>query len=288
MDTSWVDRSLFPFESRYHSLPGGSRMHYIDEGSGPATILFVHGTPEWSFGWRELVLSLRDHYRCVAPDHLGFGLSGKPPEADYSCQAHAERLAAFIEALGLRDFHLVANDFGLSIALSYALEQPDRVGKISFFNGWMWPLNDDPHYARPARVMRTAFGRFCYQALNFPVNVVMPAAFGDRSKLSSAMHRHYKKALPDWPSRKGAYTFARELIDAGPWWAGLWARRDVLTRKDVLIFWGLKDSFVPPYEMDKWTAALPQAQVVRLPEAGHFAQEEEPALMAGALREFFR
>ena len=136
----------------------GALLVLLDEGAGPATILFVHGTPEWSFGWRELILRLRDRYRCVAPDHLGFGLSDKPAGADYSCRAHAERLTAFIERLGLRDFHVVANDFGLSIGLSYALAHPGNVQKISLFNGWMWSLDTDPHYARPARIMRGWLG----------------------------------------------------------------------------------------------------------------------------------
>lgn len=286
MDNSWVDRSLFPFESRWLELPGGERLHYIDEGRGP-TILFVHGTPEWSFGWRELITGLHDRYRCVALDHLGFGLSGKPAGADYSCRAHAARLAAFIERLGLRDFYLVANDFGLSIGVSYALAHPDQVLKISMFNGWMWPVDGDPHYSGPARVMRTWFGRMLYKTFNFPVTVVLPAAFGDRRKLTKAVHAHYKKALPDPKSRVGAYTFARELLDAGPWWAELWAQRALLAAKPVLIFWGLKDKFVPPYELEKWAAALPQAEIVRFENAGHFVQEEEPERMASALRNFF-
>ncbi|MCC7507050.1 MAG: alpha/beta fold hydrolase [Saprospiraceae bacterium] len=280
------DRSLFPFESRYFTLPDGNKMHYVDEGSGPL-VLLVHGTPEWSFGWRELIVLLRDRYRCVAPDLLGFGLSDKPVTADYSCKAHGARLEAFIEGLGLRDFHVVCNDFGLSIAMSCVLKHPDRTRKVSFFNGWMWPLDKDPHYSGPARVMRSFFGRWMYKWFNFPVRVVMPAAYGDRSRLTKAMHHHYKMALPDPASREAAYRFAFELLDATDWWADLWAQRGKLSDKPVLIFWGLKDKFVPPYELDKWTAALPGAEVIRFEDAGHFVQEEKPREMAAALDRFF-
>ena len=282
----WLDRSLYPFESRFCTLPDGAKMHYLDEGAGPV-VLFVHGTPEWSFGWRELILLLRDRFRCVAIDHLGFGSSDKPVGADYSCRAHAGRLAAFVKSLDLRDICLVANDFGLSIGMSYVLDHPDNVRKVSFFNGWMWPLDKDPHYAGPARVMRSFLGRWMYKRFNFPVRVVMPAAFGDRTRLTKAMHRHYKMALPDPASRQAAYTFALELLDATSWWAGLWARCKALENKPVLIFWGMKDSFVPPYELDKWVAALPEARVVRFADAGHFVQEEKPAEMADALAGFF-
>lgn len=284
METSWVNPELFPFTSRYTDIDG-HRLHYIDEGTG-MPIVFSHGTPEWSFGWRDLVTGLKDQYRCIAPDLLGFGLSDKPADADYSVHAHAQRLEQFIESLDLPPIHLVANDFGLSIALAYAIRHPERVQKISFFNGWMRPLNDDPHYARPARWMQGWLGRLLYLRFNFPVNVVMPAAYGDKRKLTPEVHRHYKMALPNPESRRAAYAFSGELLKAGPFWADLWARVDTLAAKPCLIFWGMKDSFVPPYELDNWQKVLPQAQVVRLDNAGHFAQEEAPERMLEELRRF--
>ena len=285
MENSWINRDLYPFASHFLDIDG-HRIHYLDEGSGPA-ILFSHGTPEWSFGWRDLVKGLRGQYRCIAPDHLGFGLSDKPPDADYSVRAHAARLEKFVEHLGLRDFHLVANDFGLSIALAYAVNHPEWTGNICIFNGWMWPLNDDPHYATPAKIMRTWIGRFFYRYLNFPVTVVMPAAFGDKEKLTKEVHRHYKAALPDPASRRATYTLARELLDAGPFWNDLWQRRNRIAGKPFLVFWGMKDTFVPPYELEKWEKTLTNARFIRLENAGHFAQEEEPERMITELQQFF-
>ncbi len=285
MDFAWINRDLFPFKSHFAEIDG-HRMHYVDEGEG-IPILFSHGTPEWSFGWRDLVEGLRGQYRCIALDHLGFGLSDKPADADYSVQAHAARLEKFIEKLQLPDFHIVANDFGLSISLAYAVNHPERVQKISIFNGWMWPLSSDPHYAKAAKVMRTWFGRVMYKYFNFPVNVVMPAAFGDKKKLTKEVHRHYKMALPDPASRTAAYAFTYELLDAELFWADLWQRRERISGKPFLVFWGMKDAFVPPYELEKWEKALTNASIVRLENAGHFAQEEEPERMIAELKLFF-
>ena len=61
---SWVDREAYPFQSRFADLPEG-RQHYIDEGTGHP-ILFVHGTPTWSFEFRHLERGLRGSRRCVA------------------------------------------------------------------------------------------------------------------------------------------------------------------------------------------------------------------------------
>lgn len=285
METSWVNRDLFPFESRYIDIDG-RRMHYVDEGAG-TPIVFSHGTPEWSFGWRDLIKSLRGQFRCIAPDLLGFGLSDKPSDADYSVQAHARRFEQFIEKLGLQDLCLAGNDFGLSIALAYAVRHPENVQRFSLFNGWMWPLDTDPHYARPARWMRSWLGRQLYLRFNFPVRVIMPAAYGDKRRLTPEVHRHYKMALPSPEARRAAYAFSAELLDAGPFWADLWSQVDCLAAKPGLIFWGMKDSFVPPYELEKWQNALPQARVIRLEQAGHFVQEEEPERMAAELAAFF-
>ena len=286
METSWINRDLYPFQSRFLEL-NGNRMHYIDEGTG-TPIVFAHGTPEWSFGWRDLVKGLCGQYRCIAPDMLGFGLSDKPLDGDYSVQAHARRLEQLIDQLGLDQFHLVGNDFGLSIGLHYAIKHPEKVKKISFFNGWMWPLDTDPHYARPARWMKTWLGRLLYLRFNFPVTVVMPAAFGDKRKLSPEIHRHYKQALPSPATRRAAYAFSGELLNAGPFWGELWQQVHILAEKPCLIFWGMKDAFVPPYELEKWKKALPQAQVITFENAGHFVQEEEPEKMVEELALFFK
>ena len=89
---SWLDRQEYPFASHYLALPAG-RLHYVDEGSGPPVVT-VHGNPTWSFLYRHLVKRLQPSYRCIAPDHLGFGLSEKPANWSYLPQDHAANLAA--------------------------------------------------------------------------------------------------------------------------------------------------------------------------------------------------
>jgi len=280
---TWVNKDFFPFESRWIKIDQHD-LHYIDEGQGEI-LLFVHGTPEWSFGFRDLVKDLRLEYRCIAIDHLGFGLSDKPTDANYSCQAHAARLEMFIGALNLHNITLVANDFGGSIGLSYAIQHPDNIHKIVLFNTWMRSLKNDKHYSGPAKIMTTWLGKFMYLKLNFPVNIVMPAAFGDKNKLTKEIHRHYKLALPAG-QRTAAYAFSGELLRASEWWETLWNKLETIKNKQFLIFWGMKDKFVPAYELETWKSKLPDATVVTFDDAGHFVQEEKPEEMAMAIRKF--
>jgi len=281
---TWLDKRLFPFESNWIEIDG-QQIHYIDEGIGK-TILFVHGTPEWSFGWRDLVKELRAHYRCIAIDMLGFGLSDKPRKGDYSCQAHSARLEKFIQQLNLKDFNLIANDFGGGISLPYVIQNSKNVKKIMLFNTWMWSLKTDKHYSGPAKVMTTFLGKMMYLNFNFPVNVVMPAAFGDKKKLTKEIHAHYKNALPNASSRVGAYAFTKELMNASDWWQYNWDQLEKISAKSFLIFWGMKDSFIPPKELEKWKSKLPNAKVVVYKDAGHFVQEEKAEEMTVEMRSF--
>lgn len=273
----WVNRTLFPFESKWFEIDG-QQMHYVDEGSGPI-LLFVHGTPEWSFGFRDLIAGLRGQFRCIAPDHLGFGLSDKNKNTDYRCEAHARRLEQFIEILGLRDVSLVANDFGGGFALNYAIHHPDNINRIFLFNTWMRSLKKDRHFSMPARLMHTWLGRQLYLRFNLPVQTIMPAAFGDKRKLTEEVHRHYRMALPSANTRWATFALTGELLNASDWWQSLWDRSSAIEKKPIHFFWGLKDNFVPPSELDRWLRRFPKATVQLFDDAGHFVQEEKPAEM---------
>src|SRR4051812_33013299 len=73
----------YPFASHYLPI-NGARLHYLIEGpEAGETVVMVHGNPTWSFFFRKLVLALRDTYRVIVPDHIGMGLSDKPPADIY-------------------------------------------------------------------------------------------------------------------------------------------------------------------------------------------------------------
>src|SRR5205814_329440 len=106
----------------------------------------------------------RDH-RCVALDHLGFGLSDKEARADYTPKGHAVRLCNFIEHLGLERVTLVAHDFGGPIALDWATRNPERVDSLVLFNTWMWSLNRNPEALFLYRIFDNPINRLYYSIL---------------------------------------------------------------------------------------------------------------------------
>jgi haloalkane dehalogenase len=282
-----VDRAAYPFRSRWHVLPQGrGRMHYVDEGEGE-TVLFVHGTPTWSFEWRHLIRSLSAGRRTVAPDHLGFGLSDRPADFVYTPEAHAANLAHFADALGLDGYTLVVHDYGGPIGLPLALEHPERVRRLVLINTWMWSFADDRELVRRARLAGGPFGRFLYRRANASLRLLMPSAYGDRSKLTRDVHEQYLRRFPDaWSRGAVLWPLAHALLGSDAFYRSLWQRRDRLRGRPALLLWGMKDSAFRPHQLARWREVLPQAEVVALDASGHWPHEEEPQRVTDALRGF--
>lgn len=269
--TQWVDRVEYPFAPHYFIVNAG-RMHYVDEGAGEPAVM-VHGTPEWSFIYRHLIRCLAPHYRCLAPDHLGFGLSDKPAGWSYLPAAHAANLEALIEHLGLDDITLVVHDYGGPIGLSYAIKHPGRVKRLVIINTWLWSLRGDPVYER-SKWFAGALGRFLYERLNFSPRVLMRLAMGDRRKLTPRIHRQYLQALPTPQARHGTWVLAREVLGSSTWYDQLWQQRARLQGLPALILWGMKDFAFGAKELGRWREMFPSGKVQTFPGVGHFVQEE--------------
>ncbi len=271
-----IDRRAYPFTDRWFQLPAG-RMHFVDEGHGPA-VLFVHGTPTWSFEWRHLIRALRHTHRCIAVDHLGFGLSDRPAGFSYTPEAHAGNFAAFVDSLGLDDVTLVVHDFGGPIALPVCLDPRRRVSRLVLVNTWMWSFAGDRDMERKARIARSGLGRFLYRRINFSLRVLMPSAYGDRRRLDRHVHQQYLGRFPDPASRERVlWSLARSLLGSGRWFDSLWQERDRLAGLPALVLWGLADPAFRPHLLARWRKTLPYARVIEYPGAGHWPHEEIPA-----------
>jgi haloalkane dehalogenase len=120
----------FAYEPHYRTV-GNLRLAHLDVGEG-APVLMLHGEPAWSFIWRKVIPVVRDAgYRCVAPDHAGFGRSDKPTDpAWHSLRQHVKLTTALLEELDLRDVTVVCHDWGGPIGLNLALAHPERIARV--------------------------------------------------------------------------------------------------------------------------------------------------------------
>ncbi|HMO56142.1 MAG TPA: alpha/beta fold hydrolase, partial [Roseiflexaceae bacterium] len=223
-DPAWLDRQIYPFQSRWFELPAG-RMHYLDEGRG-VPIVMVHGTPSWSFLYRHLVEGLRGQYRCITADNIGFGLSDKPADWAYGPAGHAANLAALLDHLGLDEFVLMVHDLGGPVGLPLAIEQPERIRALVLFNTMMWPMEGAFAIPPAGKLMNSAIGRWLYLQQNISPRMLLPMTYGDRRKLTPAIHRHYTAPFSTPAERHGAWGWVQALVGAGDWYESLWQRRE--------------------------------------------------------------
>jgi haloalkane dehalogenase len=270
----WIDTDLYPFKSRFMHLSTG-KMHYIDEGRGEV-LLFIHGTPTWSFLYRDIIKYFGNHFRCIAIDHLGFGLSEKPAGFDGSPESHSKNLMEFISKMDLQKITLVVHDFGGPIGLSAAISMPDKFIRIVMFNTWLWETRSNPEAQKVNRILIGWLGRFLYLYMNFSVRVLLRKAFYNPKKLTKTTHLHYIKPFPNKESRYGLLHIGRSLIGSSDWYQELKEQLPKINKKPWLIVWGRKDNFIKPEYLGIWKNLVPGA-VIQEFECGHFVMEEKAA-----------
>lgn len=269
---NWLDTVEYPFHSNYLTTPHG-KLHYIDEGQGDV-ILFIHGTPTWSFLYRNYIKDLSKTHRCIALDHLGFGLSDKPQRFSGTPQEHAKNLTLLIEHLNLENITLVVHDFGGPIGLSYAIANQENVKGIILFNTWLWQTKEDKDAQKINKILHSRLGNFLYLNTNFSPTVLLKKAFYNKKHLSKKLHTQYKKPFPNKNSRYGLLNIGKSLIGSSDWYGELWKNADAIKNKPVLLLWGEKDNFIKKQNQEKWENFFTNKSVY-LFEAGHFVQEEK-------------
>jgi len=116
-----------------------TEMSYIDVGRGDP-IVFLHGNPTSSYLWRNIIPYLSAHSRCLAPDLVGMGQSGKSPAGAYRFVDHQRYLDTWFDTLGIeRNVILVLHDWGSALGFSWAHRHPDRIKALVFMEGIVRP-----------------------------------------------------------------------------------------------------------------------------------------------------
>jgi len=256
-------------------------MHYVDEGTGDV-LLFVHGTPTWSFLYRDFIRQFSQTHRCIAIDHFGFGLSEYPENFIGTPQSHAANLVEFIDQMGLSNITLVVHDFGGPIGLGAAMQRPEKIARVVLFNTWLWETKTLPEVKKIDRIINSWLGRWMYFSLNFSAKVLLRQGFAEKKKLTKTVHSQYLGPFSTRESRKAPYQLALSLAGSSDWYRQQWEQLDLLRHKPFLIIWGTKDAFLTPAFLGKWKSALTNAQVMELP-VGHFSQEEAPTEGIGTM-----
>jgi pimeloyl-ACP methyl ester carboxylesterase len=282
-----VERA-FPYAPRFFNA-GGARMHYIDEGQGPAVVL-VHGNPTWSFYFRRVIEDLRRDHRVIAVDHVGCGRSDKPENYPYTLRTHVENLEGLIESLGLARLSLVLHDWGGIIGAGYAVRHPGRIDRWALMNtAAFWPTGYLP---RRLRLARTPYlGEFLIRRFNLFARLALRQAVARPERLTPAIRAGYLAPYDSHAHRVATARFVQD-IPATPRDASFALATDIaaslpgLAHLPTRIFWGEKDPVFNDRFLREWARLFPRAVVERYADAGHYVLEDAHERILPALRAF--
>lgn len=283
-DERFVGLPGYPFAPHYLIHDNGLRMHYLDEGSGEATFLCLHGQPSWSYLYRKMIPLLTPHGRVVAPDLFGFGKSDKPVDQEfYTFDFHRQSLIDFIEALDLRNVTLVVQDWGGLLGLTIPHTMPDRFARLIVMNTGIGtgerPLGKGfeawkaYNRTQPDMDVAALFKRGT-PVLSDAEAAAYGAPFPDIRYKAGV--RQFPELVPPTPDAPGA-AVSREARD---WWRDAWEGQSFMAI-------GGSDPVITPDAMHALRENIRDCpEPLIIPEAGHFVQEWGDQVVPAALASF--
>jgi len=278
---------IYPFESNFFETKDG-RIHFLDTGTGErGTVVLLHGNPSWSFLWRDLIQKLSaSGFRCIAPDHLGMGLSDRPKKffrlADRIC--HVEALLA---SLGIEKFSLCVHDWGGAIGFGLATRSPEKIEKLVVTNTAAFRSKNIPK--RIALCKIPVFGPFIVKAFNA---FAFPATFlAVQKKLPCAVKNGFLFPYRTIRSREAIANFVRDIPmrKNHPSYATLAEIENALSalrEKPMFIAWGGRDFCFDDTFFNEWKKRFPVAETLYCANAGHYLLEDAGSEIVPAIVEF--
>src|SRR5215472_15615685 len=189
-----------------------TEMSYVDVGRGDP-IVFLHGNPTSSYLWRNIIPYVSDYARCLAPDFVGMGWSGKSPAKAYRFVDHVRYMDAWFDALDLtRNVILMTHDWGAPIGFYRARRHPEQIKAIAYMEGIVAPRRWADFTGgrdRQFRLLRSSEGERMVLDENMFVEIVLPR--GIIRKLSDEEMEAYRAPYRDRERRLPTLVWPREL-----------------------------------------------------------------------------
>lgn len=295
MTKDWTFAGTWPHPPQWFDTADG-RMHYVDVGPrGGRPVVLVHGNPSWGYLFRHFVAPLvAAGHRVIVPDHLGFGRSDKPDRPNvYAIARHAQRLEALLESLALKHVTLVPHDWGGPIALSWATRHPARIAALALLGTFVHRPRGPVPMPFPLRLFRMrGIGELLVRGLHAVLRgFLFGAGTMERDRLGPTERAAYLAPHPTYASRAAVLAFARDF-PAGPrgevadLLASIHARLGALATRPTLLVWAGRDAVIGADGLAAFLADFPAAEVLEVPEAGHFIQEDAHEVVVPALLAF--
>jgi 4,5:9,10-diseco-3-hydroxy-5,9,17-trioxoandrosta-1(10),2-diene-4-oate hydrolase len=264
-------------EGHYANLPNGYRMHYLDEGIGPV-VVFLHGSGSGASGYSNFKQNypylVDQGYRCIIPDHIGYGYSDKPDDVSYPLDFFVECIKQTLDVIGVSECALVGNSLGGAIALKIALDYPELVTKLVLMapggieeqaNYFTMPgMQVMKEVFTEAGVNRQSLKAFIEGALVHDKSVVNDALIDERFAIFQTQNMQVINTMtvPNMTDRLGEIGCP------------------------ALVFWGLNEKMMPETGIMTLAKGLPDVKVILVSNCGHWVMVEHEAMFNSTTADF--
>lgn len=269
--------------SRTEVLVGRLRTSVLVAGreGADAAVVFVHGNPGSGRDWTALVERVGGFARCVAPDMPGYGETDKPRDFDYTSDGYGRHLEMLLDKLGVRRVHLVTHDLGGPWGLAWAARRPADLASLTLMSIGVLPGYRWHRYARLYRVPLIG-------------ELVLGTAY--RSALKRVLQSGSKRSVPGWfvdevlrqyrdpGTRRAVLAFYRATPDLGA--DTLASARAIGPDPPTMVIWGAGDPYVPVRFAQVQRQFFPRAEIVVLPQSGHWPLVDDSEAVMNAVVPF--
>jgi haloalkane dehalogenase len=282
----------FKFRSNFIDIHG-SKIHYIDEGTGDP-ILFLHGNPTSSYLWRNIIPQVTPYGRCIAMDLIGMGKSDKP-DIGYRFVDHVKYVEGFIEKMGLKHITLVVHDWGSALGFHYAMRHEKNIKGLAFMEAILKPAKWDgfpKDFKIGFKLMRTpVIGWLMIVGLNIFVEQILPKAIV--RPLTEEEKEHYREPFKKMKDRKPIRQWPNEIpIDGKPAdvndMVGYYSRK--LQESDIpkLLFFAHPGGIVRAPLIEWCQRNLKNLKTVDIGKGIHYLQEDNPTQIGSELANWYK
>lgn len=268
-------RDIYPYTSRYFDL-NPHKYHYLDEGAGE-TLLFLHGNPTWSFYYRTLIQGLNNSYRCIAPDHIGCGLSDKPQDYNYTLSVHIDNLEKLVDSLNLKNITLILHDWGGAIGMGLAVRRPDLIKRLVLFNAAAFLSKHMPFRIEICR--KRFIGPIAIRYFNAFVKGVLAFGLKHKELLTEQVRAGYLAPYDTFENRIANLRFVQDIpmestAESYPVVQNIENNLRQFNNLPIMIVWGMKDFCFNRHFLKRWREIFPSAQIHEVEHAGHLVVED--------------
>jgi pimeloyl-ACP methyl ester carboxylesterase len=282
-----------------YAAVNGIRLHYAESGSADNLVILLHGFPEFWYSWQKQLLALSENFHVVAPDLRGYNLSDKPPRVeDYRIDKLVADVIGLIDHFGAQQAAVVGHDWGAGVAWAVAQRHPERVSKLAVMQV---PLLSAWRANLTLKQLLRSWYMFFFQIPRLPEWLISRRDFraiertfeeqvARKNSFSKADVKLYKEAAQQPGALTGALNYYRaNLVDR------LFVRKhqaesrpsDGRIKVPTLFIYGEQDFAIIPATvrgLDRYIDA--DYRELRIPDSGHWVQNEAPAEVNAALTDF--